>query len=291
MKDMERDHDERVREQLTPDDQKSPERLEQEANQARARLERTVDELSNRLSPGELLDQGLHMVREHGGEFGRTLGNQVKQNPLPLIVTAIGLSWLMFGTRTRGEGYVEPYRDPVRYNARTGDLRFSDASGVVPTRARVDDEPGVVDRVKGAASEAKDRAAGAVEDAKHGIGDAVDSAKSAVKGAAARIGAMTGTARQTTHDMRDRIEETATSTRDTLVHLLDEQPLVVGGLGIALGAALGAMLPSTESEDRLFGGASSRMTSKAKRVAAEQYERVKDTVKDVADEVTEGLGT
>jgi hypothetical protein len=70
--------------------------------------------------------------------------------------------------------------------------------------------------------------------------------------------------------------------------MLDEQPFVVGGLGLALGAALGAMLPSTEAENRLFGEASSRITTKAKNVASEQYDRVKETLQDVADEVTTG---
>ncbi|NYS62225.1 DUF3618 domain-containing protein [Vreelandella salicampi] len=66
------------------DETKSPEQLEREVDQARARLGESASELSDRFSPGELIDQALGMAREHGGEFGRNLGAQVKNNPMPM---------------------------------------------------------------------------------------------------------------------------------------------------------------------------------------------------------------
>src|SRR6516164_1582259 len=37
------------------------------------------------------------------------------------------------------------------------------------------------------------------------------------------------------------------------VSICRDQPLVLGGIGVALGAVLGAILPMTEAEDRLMG--------------------------------------
>ncbi|MCO6763492.1 hypothetical protein KQH43_30835, partial [Streptomyces sp. EL5] len=62
----------------------------------------------------------------------------------------------------------------------------------------------------------------------------------------------------------ERLSDTAAQAKDTLTDqaqqlkgtfdtLLREQPLVVGALGIALGALLGASLPRTETEDRALG--------------------------------------
>lgn len=90
--------------QYRNDDQKSPEQLEREVRMAREELGGTVDALGNRLSPGELLDQALGYAREHGGEFGRNLGAQVQANPLPLLLTGVGLSWLILGSRGGARG-------------------------------------------------------------------------------------------------------------------------------------------------------------------------------------------
>jgi hypothetical protein len=145
-----------------PDDRKSPERLEQEADQARARLERTVGALSDRLSPGELLDQGMRMLRDNSGEFGRNLATQVKQNPMPLVLTAIGLSWLMFGS---GAGTAASSKSQYKRPRQSmgDDTVYGDASSVVPTRTDPDDKAGLIDRVTGAATEAKDKVTGAFE--------------------------------------------------------------------------------------------------------------------------------
>jgi hypothetical protein len=54
-----------------------------------------------------------------------------------------------------------------------------------------------------------------------------------------------------------------------------EQPLVLAGIGVAVGAALGAMLPATEAEDRLMGEASDDLKEKAQDFAGEQIEKAK----------------
>jgi ElaB/YqjD/DUF883 family membrane-anchored ribosome-binding protein len=50
-----------------------------------------------------------------------------------------------------------------------------------------------------------------------------------------------------------------------------EQPLVVAGLGLAVGTALGAILPSSETEDEMLGAASANLKEKVKDQASELY--------------------
>lgn len=71
--------------------------------------------------------------------------------------------------------------------------------------------------------------------------------------------------------------------------MMDEQPLVVAALGVALGAVIGAMLPSTEREDRLLGEASDRTKERAKELGAEQYERAREKVKEGTQTVRDAL--
>src|SRR5690606_38663675 len=59
--------------------------------------------------------------------------------------------------------------------------------------------------------------------------------------------------------------------------LLEEQPLLVGAIGLALGAALGAAFPRTEAEDRMLGEHSDSARRSMKDKAAGAYEDVKET--------------
>jgi hypothetical protein len=55
----------------------------------------------------------------------------------------------------------------------------------------------------------------------------------------------------------------------SLVDLCREQPLILGGIGIAVGAMVGAALPSTETENRLMGEKSEELKERARSTAAE----------------------
>jgi hypothetical protein len=70
-------------------------------------------------------------------------------------------------------------------------------------------------------------------------------------------------------------------------NLFEEQPLIVGALGVALGAAIGAALPRTEQEDRILGEMRDSTISALKDRGAQAYEQVRDTVDRVGQRVGE----
>lgn len=57
-----------------------------------------------------------------------------------------------------------------------------------------------------------------------------------------------------------------------------EEPLVLAGVGLAIGAAIGGTLPSTETENRAFGEASDQVKDNAAYFADEQYQKGKRVV-------------
>jgi uncharacterized protein DUF3618 len=57
-------------------------------------------------------------------------------------------------------------------------------------------------------------------------------------------------------DAGGRIRAGASAAGGSFLALVRDQPLVLAGIGVALGALLGAALPATETENRLMGGAS-----------------------------------
>jgi hypothetical protein len=83
---------------------KSSAELEREVRQQRADVERTLDAIQDRLSPGQLVDEAMNYLREgSGGEFFRNLGTSVKQNPVPIVLIGVGVAWMM-ASSARGNG-------------------------------------------------------------------------------------------------------------------------------------------------------------------------------------------
>ena len=72
--------------------------------------------------------------------------------------------------------------------------------------------------------------------------------------------------------------------RDGGARALQEQPLLAAGLGLAVGAALGAALPLSERERRALGPARQRVVERAQAIAREGAERVREG----AERVREG---
>jgi hypothetical protein len=62
-----------------------------------------------------------------------------------------------------------------------------------------------------------------------------------------------------------------------------ERPVVLAGLGLALGAALAAGSPATEAEDQFMGERSDALKGQARRLAQEQYENATRTSHDVPE--------
>ncbi|MYZ47956.1 DUF3618 domain-containing protein [Propylenella binzhouense] len=60
--------------------------------------------------------------------------------------------------------------------------------------------------------------------------------------------------------------------RRTFARMLDEEPLAIGALGLAVGAAIGAMLPPTEMEDEYFGETRDSWKRSAEDYAREQLD-------------------
>lgn len=74
---------------------KSSAELQREIEMQRNRVENTIDEISAKLSPGQLVDELLAYTKGGGGEFVSTLQRQVTSNPLPVALLGVSLAWLM----------------------------------------------------------------------------------------------------------------------------------------------------------------------------------------------------
>ena len=100
---------------------KSAAEIEREVRNSRADVERTLDQIQERLSPGQLLDQAVGYLRGGGGEFMRNLGDSVRSNPLPVTLVGVGLAWMMLaggrnGGRSRAPDWERDDWDDLAYD-------------------------------------------------------------------------------------------------------------------------------------------------------------------------------
>ena len=246
------------------DSQKSPETLEQEINAKRASISNIVDSLESRFTPGQLFDQALSYTKGNGGEFFQNLGTTLKNNPVPTALTGLGLAWLAINQN-------KPFNPgAARSGPGLGDKLSEMVGQVSGAVSKLGDR--VHDATDTAVTKGQNLKAKAV-DLTHRTADSLDST-------AGQVG-------ETAHITSQKLTDQATQLKGQFDNLLKEQPLVMAAIGIALGAVLGAALPSTHKEDELMGDARDNLVAKAKTTGEEAYATARDTVKDSMEKSAE----
>lgn len=293
--------------------------LEREAEAARARLSDTAEELRARMSPGQIMDEVLNQFR--GGDGSQMLANlkgQVRDNPMALALVGSGLAWLMMGSGAPGQGAsgwgastggtavprprATPYPATDTGNFATYRLDEDDRVGAAAGGSNVGTGSSGTSGsgsssggLGSAASSLADSVSGSVSGMAGRASDALASARSAVGEGLHEAG---DRAQRTAHDLRGAGSETLGEVRHsaadvgyqaraTFLDVLEREPLVIGAIGLAVGAAIGAFLPATEIEREHLGPAGEalkekadalvdRGMAKAKEAAAEVYETARD---------------
>ncbi|MCL7945384.1 DUF3618 domain-containing protein [Marinobacter sp. ATCH36] len=124
-----------AKEQFKNDLKKDPADLEREADGAREDLEGTVDKLMHQLSPTELLNRGISMVRNTGDvDFIRNLVNRVESNPIPTVLAGVSLIWLITASsspNSSSRGSAERTRDAAERTREAGHKVAEGASDVM----------------------------------------------------------------------------------------------------------------------------------------------------------------
>lgn len=119
--------------------------------------------------------------------------------------------------------------------------------------------------VSAAASSVQEIASDATSSARRVAGSAADAGLNAVK-----------TARDTASDLTGRAGK-------TFLETIEQNPLLVAGVGLLIGGLIASALPRSDIEDGLIGGASSSAKKRAQAAASQGMDAAKDAVGDVYD--------
>jgi hypothetical protein len=119
--------------------------------------------------------------------------------------------------------------------------------------------------VGSAASSLQDIASDATSSARRAAGSAADAGLNAAK-----------TARDTASDLSGRAGK-------SFIETIEQNPLVVAGVGLLVGGLIASALPRSDIEDGLIGGASNSVKKRAQAAASQGIDAAKDVAGDVYD--------
>lgn len=236
----------------------------------------------------------VHDARETVSEAGTSVLDTIKANPVPAALVGIGLGWLIMSARS-SSGSAGSARRMRRYRTAEGyggygyagdrDEERGGSFADAPRRALREGQRAVGSAVHSVEEGASHLAHGAQEaafevgekvshlaqDAGHRVAEvasgAADAAKHFADDAAVRgRRVVRGAGRQIMRAERG-IEGT-----------LRENPLALGAIAIAIGAAIGLSLPSTHVEDEWMGDAKDRFIRRAEGAAGEAIHKAEETV-------------
>jgi hypothetical protein len=254
--------EQRHRDKLRGLEDREPQTIEGEIDATRADMRATIEALERRLSFDRLADIAVSRIRESAGDLARNLTDATARNFVPLLLTSAGLMMLAKRRRTRAQHY-DSYSASRGYNDRMSNVRER-------------------------ASHAADKAYGAVSSTRETLKHAAESSRDALRTASQ---SSRDTLEHTAESLREGASRAASiareqveSARGSVDRIVHEQPLMLGALGLAAGAIIGAMLPMTEHEDRLLGEVRDKAVKNVADKGRALYETARETARETVRE-------
>lgn len=260
---------------------RSPAEIEADLAAIRSEMSATIQLLEEKFSPRAMLDQFFSRARGMGqgsSDFVSNLGATVRDNPVPVLLLATGVVSLLASERMGGRRmHAGAYDYDQSHTWQGGASRAESAkSKANEAKQRIGERVGKLgERASELRGRASERAGRAGERASELGGRARE---------------MSERARERGAVARERVRGAAEHAIDRGSRTIEEQPLVIVGLGVALGAILGAGMPVSGRERRMLGPTGERVRERVERTAQQGAERAKTVAKEVAHTVDEQIG-
>jgi ElaB/YqjD/DUF883 family membrane-anchored ribosome-binding protein len=286
------------------DETEDTDQIRAQIEETRSQMGETIDAIQEKLSFQNISDQVKEQVSEHinsaletaketvydatignlgkAGKFMQNIGKEIsnteagkfaRKNPFPLVLIGLGVGLLAY------EGFGNRNRRAYRYSDYDND-----------TRNRGMRDSGTFGTLKSATGKIGDTASSAYESVSETTGQALESVKGAANSA---YGTVTDSANKAYSAVTDyantayeKAGEYGTVAREKYEYHLEENPLAVGAVALAVGAAIGLAIPATSYEQEFMGEYSQQLLDKAQTAAGDLVDRVKE----VASEAQKTIG-
>jgi gas vesicle protein len=234
-------------------------------------MSRTIDSIQYRLSPDFMKSRARRRMKQ----ASKGLMDRIKDNPVATAVTGLGLYMLFRGGSSESSSYESAFGE--------NHVMICDACGV-PVDYHREQGHNFVERARGRASELGSEAQHRIADAAHNVADrASEAAHSVSERASDAKESLQHSASRAGHRARQRARQTSRRAQQRF----DEDPLLMGAIGIAAGALLGALIPESGKERELMGEARDRVFDRAAALAREKGAQVREVAEHAKDAAVE----
>lgn len=250
--------------------EKTSAELEHEAESVRSRMTHTAESLQRKLSPGQLVDEFTAYFRNSDGKIAfDNLKTQVRDNPLPLAMIGAGFAWLFMGGG--------PSARQTNWNGRESGSDTTAADTFGASGAEVWEGASGMETLEGGAPYGDGSAQDSGESLTERLGSAYNATGEAASSAASSVSG-------TTRNVGRRAGEMGSNARRMLADSLEQEPLILGALGVAVGAAVGAMIPRTRVEETYLAPYGEKMRDSAKEAVDRGLEQTRSAASTLKDE-------
>jgi ElaB/YqjD/DUF883 family membrane-anchored ribosome-binding protein len=270
-----------------------PEQIRSQIEQTRREMGETIDEIQERLSYENISEQVSERVNEAfdaakasaykatvgkaeifmknagrelknmGREISKTqAGKTVLSNPVPFALIGLGAGVLLFNAFGKK-------KSSRSGNGRDYDYDYDDSPSMLKSAG--DKVSDTYDSLGKTTNKAYENVSGFAGRAYESVTHAADSAYHSVNDAA--------------HQAYEKAGELGQQARQQYDYYIEENPLVVGAVALAAGAAVGLAIPSTRYESRLLGGARDQFMQKANQQVKGLVQKAEETAKEQIDKV------
>lgn len=205
-------------------------------------------------------------------DFLRDLGDAARRNPVSTALIGMGVLWLITGGK------------PVSTASHLAKRGYDH----LPDAARDTMQQSASAAQQGAAALGQ-RVVEAAKSTEDMMMQASTSLRDTSSSARDRLSRVSGEVSGAVTDMSARSSELFGVARERLTHMMDEQPLLVGAIGAAIGAGIAASLPATRLEGAYFGEAADDFKAKAASFAGQQVDRVQSAAEQAVAAASEAV--
>jgi hypothetical protein len=260
----------------------------------RGEMTDTVEQIGDRLDPRNIVAQATGTVRDAtigkvedmattAGDIVTNAGqtaqqassgivDTIRRNPVPAALIGIGAAWLAMSNRNSGGFRSSDWRDGGRWDSAgsgtwdtTGTQRFAGETGY------------------GSGGYGYGSDAGSSSGMTDRIGQVAGEKVSQVQDTAGQIA---GQVQGTAGHLADQVQSTASQVpnmarqvQDNAGRVVQENPLAVGAIAMAVGAAVGMALPATKPEREYMGQARDSLIGRAENVASDAMNKVEESAR------------
>jgi hypothetical protein len=280
-----------MREKAMPQSERSLQQIRQETEQARGELTQTVEQLRNsavdvreRIRPAAVKAEIAQYVRSRGENLVGEITSAARNNPLQAVAVAgsvaypllrlvravpapvllIGVGFYLAGSKS-GKAVTENLSSIAGQVGQRVTRQAQDMFGDQAEEATAN--------VSAPGAEMKERVVRSAEGATQAVKDFVEGATTSGQQLAEKAMSSANETVQAARETASRLKDRAS---DTLIGTLEQNPLLVAGLGLLVGGVIASVVPRSTLEDEWMGETSRSVKRRAQSAASGSLNTAKE---------------